>query len=102
MLTTLRIDPDTSWPENAMPTADLVTVVGNLVDNAFDAVGELPGERVVSFAAGASDGRATLTVTVRTRVALPLVPPVLGLDRAASIPIEASSAQRVSRLWGAS
>nr|WP_274638144.1 TadE family protein [Microbacterium bovistercoris] len=45
---------------------------------------------------------ATLTVTVRTRVALPLVPPVLGLDRAASIPIEASSAQRVSRLWGAS
>ncbi|MBB2891233.1 sensor histidine kinase [Flexivirga oryzae] len=60
---TLRIDPDTSWPENAMPTADLVTVVGNLVDNAFDAVGELPGERVVSFAAGASGGRATLTVT---------------------------------------
>jgi hypothetical protein len=43
---------------------------------------------------------ATVVVTVRTRVALPLVPPVLGLDRLASIPIEASSAQKVSRFWG--
>ena len=44
---------------------------------------------------------ATLVVTVRTRVALPLVPPVLGLDRIASIPVESSSAQKVSRFWGA-
>ena len=43
---------------------------------------------------------ATVVVTVRTRVALPLVPPVLGLDRLAGIPIEASSAQKVSRFWG--
>lgn len=43
---------------------------------------------------------ATLVVTLRTRVALPLVPPVLGLDRLASIPVEASAAQRVSRFWG--
>jgi hypothetical protein len=42
---------------------------------------------------------ATLVVTVRTRVALPLVPPVLGLDRLASIPLEASAAQKVSRFW---
>ncbi|GAA1959368.1 TadE family protein [Microbacterium deminutum] len=41
----------------------------------------------------------TLVVTLRTRVALPLVPPVLGLDRLASIPVEASSAQKVSRFW---
>jgi Flp pilus assembly protein TadG len=47
------------------------------------------------------DAGATLTVTLRTSVALPLVPPVLGLDRVASIPIEAMSAQKVSRLWGA-
>ena len=39
-------------------------------------------------------------ITVRTRVTLPLVPPVLGLDRLASIPIEASAAQKVSRFWG--
>lgn len=43
---------------------------------------------------------ATLVVTLRTRVALPLVPPVLGLDRLASIPVEASAAQKVSRFWG--
>lgn len=40
---------------------------------------------------------AVLVVTMRTRVALPLVPPVLGMDRAASIPIEADSAQKVLR-----
>lgn len=44
---------------------------------------------------------ATLTVTVATRVSLPLVPPVLGADRFASIPIEAVSVQKVSRFWGA-
>ncbi|WP_461476169.1 TadE family protein [Microbacterium sp. HJ5] len=43
---------------------------------------------------------ATLVVTLRTRVALPLVPPVLGLERLASIPVEASAAQKVSRFWG--
>ncbi|WP_274645668.1 TadE family protein [Microbacterium sp. C7(2022)] len=43
---------------------------------------------------------ATVVVTVRTSVSLPLVPPVLGLDRIASVPVEASSAQKVSRFWG--
>ena len=43
---------------------------------------------------------ATVVVTVRTQVALPLVPPVLGLDRIASVPVEASAAQKVSRFWG--
>lgn len=43
---------------------------------------------------------ATLVVTLRTTVALPLVPPVLGLDRLASIPVEASAVQKVSRVWG--
>ncbi|MFV0375286.1 TadE/TadG family type IV pilus assembly protein [Microbacterium sp.] len=41
----------------------------------------------------------TLTVTVTASVALPLVPPVLGLDRAARVPIEAMSVQKVSRAW---
>ena len=44
---------------------------------------------------------ATLVVTLRTRASLPLIPPVLGLDDMASIPVEASSAQKVSRFWGA-
>lgn len=43
---------------------------------------------------------AILTVTVVTSVRLPLVPPVLGLDEAAAIPVEASAVQKISRLWG--
>lgn len=43
---------------------------------------------------------ATLVVTVRTAVALPLVPPILGLDQIARIPVEAAAAQKVSRTWG--
>jgi Flp pilus assembly protein TadG len=42
---------------------------------------------------------STVVVMVQTRVALPLVPPVLGLERLASIPIEASAVQKVSRFW---
>ncbi|MDR7189511.1 Flp pilus assembly protein TadG [Microbacterium sp. BE35] len=42
---------------------------------------------------------ATLHVRVRTTVTLPLVPPVLDLERIAAIPIEASSAHKVSRFW---
>ncbi|WP_127474427.1 TadE family protein [Microbacterium sulfonylureivorans] len=43
---------------------------------------------------------ATLVVTLRAAVALPLVPSVLGLDRLASVPIEAFAAHKVSRFWG--
>jgi len=43
---------------------------------------------------------AMLHVTIAGRVSLPLVPPVLGLDRIASIPIEATAVQKVSRTWG--
>ena len=43
---------------------------------------------------------ATVIVTVRTVVPLPLVPPVLGLDRIASVPVEASAVQKVSIFWG--
>lgn len=42
---------------------------------------------------------ATVVVTMTASVALPLVPPVLGLDRLARIPVEASTAQKVSRFW---
>ncbi|UWF76877.1 MULTISPECIES: TadE family protein [Microbacterium] len=46
------------------------------------------------------DAGAVVVVTVRTRVSLPLLPPLFGLDRLASIPIEAQAAQKISRLWG--
>ncbi|MDQ1128247.1 TadE family protein [Microbacterium sp. SORGH_AS_0888] len=43
---------------------------------------------------------ATVRVTARSEVALPLVPPVLGLDDLAAVPVEASAVQKVSRSWG--
>ena len=44
---------------------------------------------------------ATMIVTVAARVPLPLVPPVLGLDRIASVPVSATAVHKVSRFWGA-
>lgn len=43
---------------------------------------------------------ATLLVTLATAVPLPLVPPILDLDRVARVPVEAVTAQKVSRFWG--
>ena len=40
-----------------------------------------------------------VSVTVRVRVALPLVPDVLNLSQTASVPIEATATQQVSRFW---
>ncbi|WP_065570371.1 TadE/TadG family type IV pilus assembly protein [Microbacterium oleivorans] len=42
---------------------------------------------------------AIVRVTVSSSVALPLVPPVLGLDDAARVGVESSSVQKVSRYW---
>ncbi|MFG6401755.1 TadE family protein [Microbacterium sp. P04] len=50
---------------------------------------------------GCPEAGATVVVTVRTDVALPLVPPILGLDHLARIPVEATAVQKVSRFWGA-
>lgn len=44
---------------------------------------------------------ATIIVTVTTRVGLPLVPEVFGLDRSMAVPVQAEAVQKVSRLWGA-
>ncbi|GAA3943615.1 TadE family protein [Microbacterium soli] len=43
---------------------------------------------------------STVIVTVSTRVSLPFLPPLFGLDRIAAIPVQAQAAQRTSRLWG--
>jgi len=43
---------------------------------------------------------STVIVTISTHVSLPFVPPILGLDRATQIPLQAAAAQKVSRLWG--
>jgi Flp pilus assembly protein TadG len=40
-----------------------------------------------------------VTVTVRVGAALPLVPSVLDLQRVASVPMQATATQKVSRFW---
>ena len=41
-----------------------------------------------------------VTVTVTTRVTLPLVPPILNLNVPLSVPLSATATQQVSRFWG--
>jgi Flp pilus assembly protein TadG len=87
-------------PESARRSADLI--LRSVIDEyALDA--DTVDVAFECRPAGSScpDAGSTLIVTVRTRVGLPLVPPVLGLERLASIPIEASAAQKVSRFWEA-
>lgn len=43
----------------------------------------------------------TVTIAVQVRAPLPLVPDVLDLRRDASVTVQATSTNRVSRLWGA-
>lgn len=54
----------------------------------------------VPAGAGCPAAGATVTVTVATRVTLPLVPSLFGLDRSTAIPVEAAAVQKISRLWG--
>ena len=46
-------------PDGVAPPRDLVTIVGNLVDNAFDALATVEGERVVRFDAGVAARRTS-------------------------------------------
>lgn len=76
-----------------------------VLDSVVDQYGLDPGEASVELscrpaAAACPSAGATLVVTVRTEVTLPLVPSVLGMDQVARIPVEATSLQKVSRLWG--
>lgn len=88
--------------ENATDAADrgdavLASVIDEYDLNAADVV-----VSVTCTPAGAECPRsgATVVVTVSTRVSLPFVPEIFGLDRATQIPLEAAATQKVSRLWG--
>lgn len=58
-----HVEPDSSWPSDIASTRDLVTIVGNLLDNALDAVAGSDGARRVSFSATTSKGYAALLVS---------------------------------------
>ncbi len=57
-----RIDESTDFPDAVAPPRDLVTIVGNLVDNALDAVSGMPSAKVV-FSARVDAGQCVITVS---------------------------------------
>ena len=52
------IAPGAHWPSDVAPTRDVVTIVGNLIDNALDAVAQVddPSSRRVAFDAKVEEG----------------------------------------------
>lgn len=87
------------------PTPDVVAgrndavLSGILAEYGMDADDVQVGVRCAPSGPSCPAAGAIVTVTVTTRVPMPFVPPVLGLDHAASIPVEASASQKVSRMW---
>ena len=80
--------------------------VDRAVTVALADAGSRPSEASVDISCddegdGCLSRRSEVTVTLRLRVALPLVPDVLALRDVTSIPIQSSATQTVSRFWGA-
>jgi two-component system CitB family sensor kinase len=58
----LVVAEDIALPEGAVDARDLVTIVGNLIDNGVDAAASAPAPRRVQVDAGVSDGELVLRV----------------------------------------
>ena len=86
----LEVDPASAVPEGVIPARDLITVVGNLLDNAIDAAAAAPGPRRVGFSSWIEDVPAggNLASTLVLRVS----DSGIGLD-------DSSAAQAFTRGW---
>jgi len=86
----LEVDPASTVPEGAVPGRDLVTIVGNLLDNAIDAAAAAPGPRRVGFSSwiekAPSEGGIASTLVLQISDSGP------GLD-------DASTAHAFTRGW---
>src|SRR5207248_10146641 len=58
----LRVSDDTVLTEKLLEGNDLITLVGNLIDNALDSAGQSKGERWVSVAVSAQAGALVIRV----------------------------------------
>jgi sensor histidine kinase regulating citrate/malate metabolism len=58
----LQIANGATWPADTAPVRDVVTIVGNLLDNAFDAVSGVDGDRTVWVDSRLEDGHVVLSV----------------------------------------
>lgn len=97
---TARVIALASDAESAAVRGDAV-LEGITEEYGLDPDGVRVSVACVPAGADCPSSGATVTVTIGARVSLPFVPAVFGLDRALSIPVEASAVQKVSRLWGA-
>ncbi|WP_235492587.1 MULTISPECIES: TadE family protein [unclassified Leifsonia] len=93
-----RVYVQATTPEDGLARIDRALAVG------FDDYGLASAD--TSAQVGCTDGANgclsrgnTVTVTVRLRIVLPLVPDVVALRDVASIPLEARATQQVSRFW---
>jgi two-component system CitB family sensor kinase len=59
----LRIAAGAQWPLDAAPVRDVVTIVGNLIDNAFDAVSGQTGDRWVEVDSTVDGSEVVLRVS---------------------------------------
>lgn len=57
-----EVGDSAEWPEGAAPAREVVTIAGNLIDNALDAVAEASGPRRVRVDARVEAGYAVLVV----------------------------------------
>ncbi|HWS50023.1 MAG TPA: TadE family protein [Microbacterium sp.] len=96
---TARVISQAPDADSAASRSDAV-LAGVIAEYGLDADAVRVGMTCTPAGVECPSAGATVIVTVATRVSLPFVPPVFGLDRIASIPLEASAAQKVSRLWG--
>lgn len=88
-------------PDAASASASAEAVLANVVrEYGMDGDDVDVSVTCVQTTGACPDAGATVVVTVTTRVSLPFMPPLFGLDRIAAIPVEAQAAQKVSRLWG--
>ena len=88
----------------AVDASDANARAGSAVQSAIAEYGMDPAGvdvdvRCAPAGAACPSAGATVVVTVRATVALLLLPPVFGLDRMGSVPVQASSAYKVSRTW---
>ena len=78
----LEVDPESAVPEGVIPARDLVTMVGNLLDNAIDAAVSAPGPRRVGFSSWVEDNRSAYGIS--SALVLQVSDSGPGLDTAAA------------------
>lgn len=90
-----------SGPDEAQQRADAILATVNR-EYRLDPAGTAVAISCRPATATCPAAGSTVVVRIDTRVALPFMPAIWGLDRATAIPVEAMSAQKVSRFWGES